>query len=63
MVSSETYLEGFLCPHTGEPCSSRSYAECKRFWECVREANKQKDEQEIRTTGGEPERGGPDEQD
>ena len=63
MVSSENYLEGSLCPHTGEPCSSRSYAECKQFWECVREAIKQKDEQEARTTSGTPKRGGSDEQD
>ena len=63
MVSSERYLEGFPCPHTGESCSARSYAECKRFWECVRESMKQKDEQEARSTGGKPKREGPDDQD
>ena len=62
MASSQKYLEGFPCPHTGEACSARSYAECKQFWECVRQAIEQKHATEPPTNGGNGGTAGPDEQ-
>jgi len=35
-------LKGFVCPETGKQCHAASYAACKRFWQCLRQAQDQK---------------------
>ena len=45
-------LRDHTCPLTGQPCQAGSYAECKRFWECIRQAQQRMQEADEPQTDG-----------